>query len=213
MRKPAVIIPFFAFLFSCSPDQPANGAHTDSVKDSAANTTVNTVDTAHRDSAQTSIAKNDCSVLRRRIPDEKKQQEQIKSDLEELARCSIDSFDFIYVVPNLFPGWVSENHVQGFDTVTYGDFLNHLKEFKTTTAYVQLHERVNTLDSLKSTPYEPKKLYAMKPVLGKLGFTEPEWEMFYGFAGTYPIPAKRTFTWGDMLDAFDKYKPKDTDGH
>jgi hypothetical protein len=149
----------------------------------------------------------DCAVLKRVLPADDNEK-QMRIDLQEMLHCGIDSFDFLYVVPNLFPGFMSENHVAGNKKVTYGDFLNHLNEFKATPAYAQLHERVATLDSLKATPFKINKLDAMKPVLGKLGFTEEEWEQFEGFSRTYPIP-KKGFTWGDMVEAFDKYKPKE----
>jgi hypothetical protein len=134
---------------------------------------------------------------------------QIQVDLADLSHCSIDSFDFLYVVPNLFPGFVNEHQVQGDYAITYGDFVKHVEEFRATPAYMQLHTRVNTLDSLKRTPFDQRKVYAMKATLGQLGFTEPEWEKFKGFANTYPVPKNKKFTWGDMLDEFEKYNTKD----
>jgi hypothetical protein len=145
-------------------------------------------------------------VLNKIIPGES-EQTVIRADLGKLIHCGIDSFDFLYVVPNLFPGYVSENHVSG-KKVTYGDFVKHVDEFKTTDSYRQLHARVYTLDSLRTVKFDVTKLYTMKPTLGRLGFTEPEWQMFSGFARTYPVPKKGFYTWGDLLDAFDTYKPK-----
>lgn len=197
----------FAFLLllavSCTDDPSKNNDGGDSmVNIDNHDTTVGTVDSSGNHSAQ-----YDCSVLRRYVPDAKNQ-DAIRRDLNELVHCGIDSFDFLYVVPNLFPGWLSENQVQGIDSVTYSDFIKHLAEFKKSIAYAQLHERVNTLDSLRSVAYDGKKVYYMKPVLGRLGFTEPEWEMFLGFSRTYPVPKKGVFTWGDMLNEFEKYSSK-----
>jgi hypothetical protein len=198
----------FAFLFvfvlasSCTDEPSQHKSGDDSMITITGNDT-NSVAADSSDTAQTA-GKYDCSVLRRRVPSAK-QKEQLSRDLLELSHCGIDSFDYIYVVPNLFPGWMSENQVQGNDSITYGDFLKHLAEFKKTNAYVQLHDRVNTLDSLRSVAYDGKRVYYMKPVLGRLGFTEPEWEMFLGFSRTYPVPKKGIFTWGDMLDEFEKY--------
>ena len=163
-------------------------------------------DTFRVDSGDTSHTYYDCSVLAKLIPRET-EQEVIRRDLGKLINCGIDSFDFLYVVPNLFPGFVSENHVAG-KKITYSDFLKHLNEFKTTDSYYQLHQRVNTLDCLRTIKFDVNKLYTMKPTLGRLGFTGPEWEMFSGFARTYPAPKKGFYTWGDMLDAFDTYRPK-----
>lgn len=70
-----------------------------------------------------------------------------------------------------------------------------------------MHAKIKTLDSLRSKPFDIHKVYAMKPTLGKLGFTQTEWEMFSGFAKSYPVP-KRCFYLGEMLEAFDKFKPK-----
>lgn len=163
-------------------------------------------DTFQIDNGDTSHTYYDCSVLAKAIPPET-EQEQIRRDLGKLIHCGIDSFDFLYVVPNLFPGFVSENHVSG-KKVKYADFIKHLDEFKTTESYFQLHQRVSTLDSLRTIKFDVNKLYTMKPTLGKLGFTGPEWEMFSGFAKTYPAPKTGFYTWGDLLDAFDTYKPK-----
>jgi hypothetical protein len=145
----------------------------------------------------------DCSVLSRTIPP-LKQRRRVSQDLAELRYCGIDSFDYVYIVPNLFYSWASENEVAG-KKMQYGDFISHLHDFHETESYTQLRERVKTLDSLRTVPFELKRLHAMKPVLGGLGFTEREWNMFSGFAATYPVPAGRKFTWGDMLDEFEKH--------
>lgn len=205
MRRFAILTLSMAFLFACNGDTP-DVAHdsVDSVRDSADVVKI-PVDTLRGDTAATqATVKYDCSVLRRRIPAEN-ETARINRDLVDLSHCGIDSFDFLYVVPNLFPRWLGSSRVQGNDSLTYGDFVKHVKEFKTTEAYAQLHDRVNTLDSLRSVAFDPAKIHTMKPVLGKLGFTQPEWEMFSGFARTYPVPDKGIFTWGDMLDAFEKY--------
>ncbi|HET6993318.1 MAG TPA: hypothetical protein VFJ43_18430 [Bacteroidia bacterium] len=206
MRKLAVLSIVIALICSCTNDQVVDHSGKDSIPDTA-NTVANNNDTFHVDSGNVSNTYYDCSVLNRKIPADSNQK-QLRNDLAQLVHCGIDSFDFLYVVPNLFPGFVSENHVQG-KTITYGDFVKHVNEFKASPAYAQLHTKVQTLDSLRSTPFDVTKVYAMKPTLGKLGFTEPEWEMFSGFAQTYPVPKKGVFTWGNMLEAFDKYKPKE----
>ncbi|GAB4140808.1 MAG: hypothetical protein Fur0041_16020 [Bacteroidia bacterium] len=145
-----------------------------------------------------------CDVLNRRIPADTSE-EQLRKDLAELVNCGIDSFDFVYVVPNLLPGFSGEEHIKGNDSITYKDFVAHLKEFQATEAYHQLKIQVNTLDSLKTIPYDYRNLQSMKPVLGRLGMTEPEWNMFTGFARTYPVPKNEVFTWGDLLNAFESY--------
>jgi hypothetical protein len=204
MQKFLPVLLFLLLLSSCTTD-PAGKTGKDSVPDSTFGVTGDN-DTFRIDSGNTSKIYYDCSVLNRRVPPDSAQA-TIRRDLAQLIHCGIDSFDFLYVVPNLFPGFVSENRVSG-NKITYGDFVKHVNEFKSTDAYFQLHTRVETLDSLRSVKFDPRKLAGMKPTLGKLGFTEPEWEMFSGFAGTYPIPKKGTFTWGDMLDAFDKFRPQ-----
>lgn len=205
MQKLLPISLFFLLLCSCTSEPEDKIPVTDSVNDSTliADDYTDTFQVDNGDSMHTYY---DCSVLNKKIPAES-EQTIIRSDLGKLIHCGIDSFDFLYVVPNLFPGFVSENHVSG-KKVTYGDFVTHVNEFKTTESYFQLHTRVNTLDSLRSVKFDITKLYTMKPTLGKLGFTEPEWEMFSGFARTYPVPKKGFYTWGDLLDAFDTYKPK-----
>jgi hypothetical protein len=206
MRHFLIFIFLITIFYSCQENPGMVGNEKDSFPVTVKND-VSVVDTAIRDSVNGAVMHYDCSVLKRRIPNDTNSK-QIQRDLQEMRHCGIDSFDFVYVVPNLFPGWWSENIIQGNKNVTYGDFLKHLNEFRTTSAYPQLHERVKTVDSLNSIPFDPKKLYAMKPILGRLGFTEPEWEQFEGFARTYPIPKKRVFSWGDMVQTFDKYKPE-----
>jgi hypothetical protein len=203
MRRLLPAFLFLLFAFACTPDSPVKTGK-DSLPDSAL---VNNsgIDTFHVDSGSTTQTYYDCSVLNKKIPSDSDEQ-VIRHDLAQLVHCGIDSFDFLYVVPNLFPGFVSENHVSG-KKVTYGEFVKHVDEFRTTDAYRQLHQRVETLDSLRHSRYDHAKLYMMKPVLGKLGFTEPEWEMFYGFANTYEVPKNRHITWGELLDEFDKYRP------
>lgn len=203
MRK--IILPslFLLFLCACTNETGEKIPVKDSVIDTTI-TTNNFSDTFTVKSGDSTQTYYDCSVLNHIIPAET-EQAAVRRDLNQLIHCGVDSFDFLYVVPNLFPGFVSENHVSG-KKITYGDFVKHLDEFRTTESYAQLHARVTTLDSLRTVKFDPTKLYTMKPTLGKLGFTEPEWEMFSGFARTYP--AKKGFTWGDMLDAFDTYKPK-----
>ncbi|CAN5374705.1 hypothetical protein BH09BAC5_BH09BAC5_25050 [soil metagenome] len=205
MKKVGSIFFIAAILSSCTSDPKDKDGNTDSIIDTASVVMGNN-DTFRIDSGNSTKTYYDCSILNKRIPSDTAQA-TIRRDLAQLIHCGIDSFDFLYVVPNLFPGFVSENQVSG-TKVLYGDFVKHVNEFKATEAYFQLHQRVSTLDSLRSTKYDHAKLHLMKPTLGKLGFTEPEWEMFSGFANSYPVPAKGKFTWGDMLDAFDKYKPK-----
>ena len=206
MRNLGIFIGFLLIFSSCHND-PAPDKIVDSVVDTLKTKPVSFIDTSHVDTSHyNDPIVYDCSVLKRVLPNDS-DKKQIRRDLQELYRCGIDSFDFLYVVPNLFPGFMSENHIAGNRKVTYGDFMKHLAEFKSTDAYQQLHVHVATLDSLKAVPFNAKKVHSMKPVLGKLGFTEEEWEQFEGFANTYPIPHKG-FTWGEMVEAFDKYKPE-----
>lgn len=203
MQRLLILLFTGIFLSACTSD-PKDGTGEDSINDSAhAHSDTIPNDTLVQDSGSSGNNAYDCSVLNRHIADLKKSA-QIRRDLSDLAHCGVDSFDFLYVVPNLFPSWAGENAVKGNDSMTYRDFLNHLNEFRKTDSYYDLHTRVNTLDSLRAAPFDIKKIYTMKPVLGKLGFTEPEWQMFSGFARTYPVSSK-SFTWGDMLEAFEKY--------
>jgi hypothetical protein len=205
MRKLSLFGILIVLFYSCTTDPSTDHNGKDSLLDTL-NNTIGANDTFQVDSGNVSSTYYDCAVLNRKVPDDTNQN-QIRRDLSQLVHCGVDSFDFLYVVPNLFPGFVSENHIQG-KSVTYGEFVKHLNEFKGTPAYAQLHMRVSTLDSLRSTPFDASRIFAMKPTLGKLGFTEDEWDMFSGFANSYPVPKKGTFTWGNMLEAFDKYKPK-----
>lgn len=203
MQRLLLILLTGIFFTACTSDPKDDG-----LKDTARDTITvvsDTIpgDTLVSDSGKTQTVIYDCSVLRRKIAN-LKNSNQIRRDLSDLSHCGVDSFDFLYVVPNLFPSWAGENAVKGNDSMTYRDFVDHLNEFRKTEAYYDLHARVQTLDSLRSVPFEVKKIAYMKPVLGKLGFTEPEWQMFSGFARTYPVPSKN-FTWGDMLEAFEKY--------
>ena len=150
----------------------------------------------------------DCSVLKKIIPGDTADP-SIPHDLGHLVQCGIDSFDLSYIVPNLFPGYVFEKHAAGHNAVTYGDFLAHLNEFKATSAYQELHERVNTLDSLRAIPFDKKNIATMKPLIGRLGYTQGEWTRFEQFARSYPVPANGKITWGDMFEAFDNVS---TDG-
>ncbi len=207
MRHLTILFFCAVFFCACKNDSVSNKPASDSVPDTSKKN-VAVVDSQHNDSVTKIVTPTyDCSVLNRRLPNDSNVK-QIRKDLQDLVHCGIDSFDLLYVVPNLLPGYMSENHVQGEFKVTYGDFIKHMNEFKATPAYEQLHERVETLDSLRSIPFDVNKVSYMKPVLGHLGFTEQEWEMFEGFSRTYPIPKKKSFTWGDMVEAFDKYKPE-----
>jgi hypothetical protein len=201
MRFPAILLTIF-LLNGCT-DEPVKEAPAPDSGITQPADTAQPADTVAIDTTSKTNGTYDCSVLRRAIPDVK-YQKQISRDIAQLKLCGVDSFDFLYVVPNLFPGYASENQVAG-KTVTYGDFVSHLNDFRKTNAYYELHMRVVTLDSLKTVPFESKKIYSMKPVLGRLGFTEQEWNMFSGFVRTYPIPEKQVFTWGDMLEEFEKY--------
>ncbi|HEU4718778.1 MAG TPA: hypothetical protein VFU15_13130 [Bacteroidia bacterium] len=192
MQK-TILSAFLLFaLASCSNDKSTKVPGDSSVTDTGK---VAVSDTAPKD---------ECAIRKKRIP-KNYPQDSIDKDLIGLSRCGIDSFDYLYVVPNLFPAWLSERRVVG-DTVTYGDFIEHLEKFRTTDSYYKLHLKVATLDSLKTIPFQKKDIYRMKPLLGQLGFTEGEWDMFSGFAVTYPVPDPKHFSWGDMLDAFEKYK-------
>lgn len=205
MRKLLIGSIFLSLQVACTDDpKPVNNGK-DSLADSV-NVLNGNNDTFQIDSGTNAGTYYNCAVLNRKVPNDTNQN-QIRIDLAQLLHCGIDSFDFLYVVPNLFPGWVSENKITGNKNITYADFVKHVNEFKITDAYFQLHLRVQTLDSLRTVRFDITKLNSMKPTLGKLGFTQPEWEMFSGFARTYPIPKKKVFTWGDMMEAFDKYKP------
>jgi hypothetical protein len=202
-------LPVFFLLFSfaaCTEDHPKTDHRIDSqVVASMLDTPLIVTDTMVGEDGQPVYVKHDCSILRKRIPADSAL-EELQYDLDELAYC-VDSFDFRYVVPNLLASWLSEERVSGNSKVTYGDFVLHLNEFKTTEAYSQLHDQVMTLDSVRSLPFDASKIAIMKPTFGKLGMTEGEWNALSGFARSYPVPdkSKTIFTWGDMMDAFEDY--------
>lgn len=197
-------------LVSCQSDPPAQHPVADS--DSALLGKIDSADiqadTIVGADGKQVIVHHDCSILKKRIPPDSAL-EELQYDLDELRFC-VDSFDFRYVVPNLLASWLSEQRVTGNNTVTYGDFVKHMNEFKTTQSYAELHDQVMALDSVKSLPFDAKKIDIMKETFGKLGMTEPEWNAFSGFARTYPVPekAQTIFTWGDMMDAFETYWAK-----
>ena len=202
MRTHFFILSLFFILFSCNENK--EDVQDDTTRLMTGPDTMHIrADPSGYDTIIRKELKPDCSVLKRLVPPSS-MKEQTRRDLAELRLCRIDSFDFLYIVPNLFERWANEKEVQG-EKVTYTDFVKHLEEFKTTDSYVQLRMRVSTLDSLRTVPFEQKKLHTLKPVLGRLGFTEEEWRMFAGFASTYPVPPGKSFTWGQMLDEFEKY--------
>lgn len=192
---------------SCSGenDKPGNIPPVDTPDAVAYDSSDFIIDTIITEDGKQVIVTHDCSVLKKRIPPDSAL-EQLQYDLDELSFC-VDSFDFKYVIPNLLASWMSEERVKGTVGVTYGDFVKHLNEFKSTEAYHQLHIQVMTLDSVRSLPFDAMKIQFMRATFGKLGMTEPEWNAFSGFASTYPVPenAKTVFTWGDMMDAFESY--------
>jgi hypothetical protein len=197
---------FLIFAVSCSEDHPANDNRVDSQQEVVAvDTPIIIIDTIMSEDGTPVIVRHDCSILNKKIPADSAL-EQLQYDLDEFAYC-VDSFDFVYIVPNLLASWLSEERVKGTQGLKYGDFMVHLKEFRTTPAYAELHEQVLTLDSVRSLPFDASKVDAMKATFGKLGIMESEWNAMSGFAKTYPIPdkSKKIFTWGDMMDAFESY--------
>jgi hypothetical protein len=198
---------FFLILmtFSCSEDRPDTPRVDTPLDVAVVDTPVIILDTVISEDGTPVIVRHDCSILNKRIPPDSAL-EQLQYDLDEFAFC-VDSFDFTYVVPNLLASWMSEERVKGNNGITYGDFMKHLKEFKTTEGYAQLHQQVMTLDSVRSLPFDASKVDAMKPTFGKLGMTEAEWKALSGFAKTYPVPdkSKTVFSWGNMMDAFEQY--------
>lgn len=191
---------------SCAEDHPSSDQRNiDSQITVAVDTPYIIIDTIISEDGTPVIVSHDCSVLRKRIPSDSAL-EELQYDLDELGYC-VDSFDFRYVVPNLLATWLSEERVSGNTKMTYGDFVAHLNEFKTTEGYAQLHDQVMTLDSVRSLPFDAAKIANMKETFGKLGMTEPEWNAMSGFARTYAVPdkSKAIFTWGDMMDAFESY--------
>lgn len=201
---PVLSLLVLAFV-SCDGDKPRAVIDVDTPDLVAYDSSDFIIDTITTADGKQIIVTHDCSVLKKRIPSDSAL-EQLQYDLDELSFC-VDSFDFRYVVPNLLASWMSEERVSGNTKITYGDFVKHLNEFKTTEAYAQLHEQVMTLDSVRSLPFDVNKVLSMRATFGKLGMTEPEWNAFSGFARTYPVPenAKIIFTWGDMMDAFESY--------
>lgn len=194
-------------LYACDGEQPASDKVLDTPEDDLvlADTGDIRIDTIVTADGKIEIVTHDCSVLRKKIPSDSAL-EQLQYDLDELSFC-VDSFDFRYVVPNLLASWLSEERVKGTPGITYGDFVKHLDEFKTTASYAELHDRVMTLDSVRSLPFDVNKIAQMQATFGKLGMTQGEWNAFSGFARTYPVPqkAQTVFTWGEMMDAFDTY--------
>lgn len=205
MKYLPVFLFLTAFAASCNEDQPHDSGKTDSQQTVVVDTPLIITDTVISEDGTPVIVRHDCSIMRKKIPGDSAL-EQLQYDLDELAYC-VDSFDFKYVVPNLLASWLSEERVSGNNNVTYGDFVKHLNEFKTTEGYAQLHEQVMTLDSVRSLPFDAAKIQDMKATFGKLGMTESEWNALSGFARTYPVPdkSKSIFTWGEMMDAFESY--------
>lgn len=205
MKYLPVFLLLIAFAASCNEDHPETVRRIDSQLFVAVDTPLIITDTVISEDGTPVIVRHDCSILRKKIPADSAL-EQLQYDLDELAYC-VDSFDFQYVVPNLLASWLSEERVSGNTGITYGDFVKHLVEFKSTEGYAQLHQQVMTLDSVRSLPFEAAKIQNMKATFGKLGMTEPEWNALSGFARTYPVPDKSqvVFTWGEMMDAFESY--------
>jgi hypothetical protein len=201
---PVVFLLVLAFA-SCEDDKPHDQNNGDSTLFAVEDTSSYITDTILTADGKKVVVTHDCSVLKRRIPADSAL-DQLGADMEDLSMC-VDSFDFRYVVPNLLASWLSEERVKGNSAITYGDFVKHLNEFKRTEAYAQLHMQVMTLDSVRSLPFNANRIDVMRPTFGKLGMTEPEWNAFAGFSRTYPVPetAKNTFTWGDMMDAFESF--------
>jgi hypothetical protein len=201
MKQFLLLASLLWLLAACTDTKP--GTPEDSLnRDTLSDTTGQTV-WLHSDSTNAARIQNDCSILRRRVrvdPTGKK----LLADLRLMTACGLDSFDFVYVVPNLALDYITYQQQTGNDTLTYGDVLKHINEFKTTGTYTQLKQQVMTLDSLRSVRFERKQMEKMKPVMGRLGFTEPEWLAFTKFAATYPLPKERPISWGELLEAFDK---------
>ncbi len=197
---------FLVFAFSCNEDQPKDVQRVDSAPNVVVvDTPFILIDTIMGADGVPVIVRHDCSILKKKIPADSAL-EQLSYDLDELAYC-VDSFDFVYIVPNLLASWLSEERVKGTQGLTYNDFILHMNEFKSTPAYAELHERTMTLDSVRSLPFDATKIQTMQATFGKLGMTGPEWNALSGFAKTYPVPDKsqKIFTWGDMMDAFETY--------
>jgi hypothetical protein len=201
MKQFLLLATLLGLLAACTDTKP--GTPEDSLlRDSLADTAVQAV-WLHSDSTTDARRQNDCSILRRRVRVDATGK-KLLADLRLMTACGLDSFDFVYVVPNLALDYITFEQQNGNDTLTYGDVLKHINEFKTTGTYTQLKQQVMTLDSLRSVRFERKQMEKMKPVMGRLGFTEPEWLAFTKFASTYPLPKERPMSWGEMLEAFDK---------
>lgn len=207
MSKYFPVVFLLFVLCSCSENHPANDPKSDS-NAVAEDSSYYIIDTIIGADGKPVYIRHDCSILKKQIPPDSAL-EEMEYDLDELSFC-VDSFDFRYVVPNLLSSWLSEQRVSGNTKVTYGDFVKHLNEFRTTEGYAQLHTQVMTLDSVRSLPFDPSQIMNMRETFGKLGMTEPEWNALSGFARTYPVPdkSKSIFTWGDMMDAFENYYSK-----
>lgn len=205
MKYLPVFLFLAAFAASCNEDHPDTSRKVDTQQVVAVDTPLIITDTVISEDGTPVIVRHDCSIMRKRIPGDSAL-EELQYDLDELAYC-VDSFDFRYVVPNLLASWMSEERVSGHNNITYGDFVKHLNEFKTTEGYAQLHTQVMTLDSVRSLPFDAANIQNMKATFGKLGMTEGEWNALSGFARTYPVPdkSKSIFTWGEMMDAFESY--------
>lgn len=194
----ATLLWLLAACTDTKPGKPDDTLNSDSVAD-----TTGEAVWLHSDSSTGARRQNDCSILRRRVRVDATGK-KLLADLRLMTACGLDSFDFVYVVPNLALDFITFQQQTGNDTLTYGDVLKHINEFKTTGTYTQLKQQVMTLDSLRSVRFERKQMEKMKPVMGRLGFTEPEWLAFTKFASTYPLPKERSMSWGEMLEAFDK---------
>ncbi|MCU0432659.1 MAG: hypothetical protein MUC87_04325 [Bacteroidia bacterium] len=200
MKQFLLLASLLWLLAACTETKPETPA--DSLKgDSVTNTAGQSV-WLQSDTSRTARKQNDCSILRKRVVTDATGK-RLLADLRLMTACGLDSFDFVYVVPNLALDYITFQQQTGNDSLTYGDVLKHIKEFKTSGTYTQLKQQVMTLDSLRSVRFERKNMDKMKPVMGRLGFTEPEWLAFTKFAATYPLPKERAMSWGEMLEAFD----------
>ncbi|MCA6365405.1 MAG: hypothetical protein IM638_20405 [Bacteroidetes bacterium] len=201
MKKFLLLAALLGLLAACTDTKPGTPDYS-LRRDTVSDTTGQAV-WLHSDSTTDGRSQNDCSILRRRVRVDATGK-KLLADLRLMTACGLDSFDFVYVVPNLALDFITFEQQNGNDTLTYGDVLKHINEFKTTGTYTQLKQQVMTLDSLRSVRFERKQMEKMKPVMGRLGFTEPEWLAFTKFASTYPLPKERPISWGEMLEAFDK---------
>lgn len=195
----------FLVITSCTDDVPkGNKVPGDSITDTTSDEVLLNLDTSTQGKKQ-----NDCSILRRRVVNDPTGK-RLLNDLRLMTACGLDSFDFIYVIPNLGLDYITHEQMSGNDSLTYGDVLKHINEFKLTGTYTELKHQVMTLDSLRSVEFKPREMERMKPIMGRLGFTEPEWLAFSKFATTYPMPKDRRMSWGEILEAFDGYMEKNS---